>query len=74
MNKPIELVFEEFRKDMANTMNKYINQIPAVFIEQHLMKLANECNNIAQVQLTQATNNFNSEEETSSEVVKNKES
>ena len=53
--KTIVDVYKEFKADMANTINKYINELPAVFITDYLNLTASQFSALEQTQLVEVT-------------------
>lgn len=45
--------YNNFKKDIADVLNKYINKVPAIFITEHLSKLEKQFNTLAEEQLKQ---------------------
>lgn len=43
--------FDNFKKDITEVMNKYVNEIPAIFLAQHLEKIVMQLNEVAKEQL-----------------------
>jgi hypothetical protein len=46
--------YEDFKKEMAEVLNKHINTLPAIFIVEYLDKLEGQFNVLAQRQLKEA--------------------
>lgn len=48
-------VYKDFKIDMANTINKYINELPAVFITDYLNLMVSQFSALEQTQLVENT-------------------
>lgn len=46
--------YDMFKKDISSTLNKYIDDIPAVFIAEHLDKITKQFEQLSNSQLKQA--------------------
>lgn len=53
--KTIVDVYKDFKVDMANTINKYINELPAVFITDYLNLMVSQFSALEQTQLVEIT-------------------
>lgn len=49
--KSIIITYEDFRKEIVDTANQYIDQLPAIFICEFFDKLSREFRGLAQQQL-----------------------
>lgn len=49
--KSIIILYDDFRKEIADTTNQYIDKLPAVFISEYFEKLSREFRGLAQQQL-----------------------
>lgn len=63
MNKPLILVEQEMRQDIAEATNKYINQLPATMIAGFLLRLTEQFEKLAEQQYKQAMEQYEKESE-----------
>lgn len=63
MNKPIIILEQEMRQDIAEATNKYINSLPATMIAGFLSKLTAQFEELAQQQYAQAKAQYEKESE-----------
>ena len=49
--KSIIILYDDFRKEIADSTNQYIDKLPAVFISEYFEKLSREFRGLAQQQL-----------------------
>lgn len=54
--KSIIILYDDFRKEIADTTNQYIDKLPAVFISEYFEKLSREFRGLAQQQLMAEVN------------------
>lgn len=52
--KPLLIEYEDFKKEIAEVLNKHIQSLPAIFISEYLDKLEGQFNVLAQRQLKEA--------------------
>lgn len=64
MNKPFVIANKEMKDDIAEAINRHINDIPADLIADFLEKLVINLRAIATKQLEDAEKQFNESEET----------
>ena len=50
-HESIIITYEDFRKEIADTANQYIDKLPAIFISEYFEKLSREFRGLAQQQL-----------------------
>lgn len=50
-SKSIIVLYDDFRKEIADTTNQYIDKLPAIFISEYFEKLSREFRGLAQQQL-----------------------
>ena len=50
-SKSIIVLYEDFRKEIADSTNQFIDKLPAVFISEYFEKLSREFRGLAQQQL-----------------------
>ncbi len=63
MNKPIIILEQEMRQDIAEATNKYINTLPATMIAGFLSKLTEQFEKLAEQQYIQAKVQYEKESE-----------
>lgn len=49
--KSIIVLYEDFRKEIVDTTNQFIDKLPAIFISEYFEKLSREFRGLAQQQL-----------------------
>ena len=54
--KSIIILYDDFRREITDTTNQYINKLPAVFISEYFEKLSREFRGLAQQQLMAEVN------------------
>lgn len=54
--KSIIILYDDFRKEIADTTNQFIDKLPAVFISEYFEKLSREFRGLAQQQLMAEVN------------------
>lgn len=54
--KSIIILYDDFRKEIADTTNQYIDKLPAIFISEYFEKLSREFRGLAQQQLMAEVN------------------
>lgn len=73
MEKPYILLKEEMKKEISEVVTKHINKVMASDISDHLTKIVNELNMVAQKQLEEAQKKYeeslSAESETVEEIV-----
>lgn len=72
MQKPIEIIYEEYCKDIETVVNKYVNVLPAFTMTGVLSSLQEQLSNISKKQLVNAQNLYTKAQE--EELAKSKES
>ena len=50
-SKSIIVLYNDFRKEITDSTNQYINKLPAIFISEYFEKLSREFRGLAQQQL-----------------------
>ena len=50
-DKPLIIVYEDFKSKIADITNQYLEMLPAIFIAEFYEKMANTVNEIANTQL-----------------------
>ena len=50
-SKSIIVLYNDFRKEIADSTNQYIDKLPAIFISEYFEKLSREFRGLAQQQL-----------------------
>ena len=50
-SKSIIVLYEDFRKEIADSTNQFIDKLPAIFISEYFEKLSREFRGLAQQQL-----------------------
>ena len=50
-SKPLIVLYEEFKENVADITNQYIDSLPAIFIAEFYDKLASQFRGLAQQQL-----------------------
>lgn len=63
MKKPLILIANDFKKDLEGLVNRYINEVPAMFIADSIRDIYNQLDTISKAQLTQAEKDFESDSE-----------
>lgn len=63
MDKPIIILEQEMRQDIADAANRYINQLPATMIAGFLSKLTEQFEKLAEQQYIQAKARYEEESE-----------
>ena len=61
MDKPIIILEQEMRQDIADAANRYINQLPATMIAGFLSKLTEQFEKLAEQQYIQAKARYEEE-------------
>lgn len=55
-SKSIIILYDDFRKEIVDTTNQFIDKLPAVFISEYFEKLSREFRGLAQQQLMAEVN------------------
>lgn len=58
MEKPLILIQKEFRDEITETINKYIDKIPATNIVDYLNNISREMNRLAEAQYADALKKY----------------
>lgn len=61
-SKSIIVLYNDFRKEIADTTNQYIDKLPAIFISEYFEKLSREFRGLAQQQLMAEMNKEDKED------------
>lgn len=61
-SKSIIVLYNDFRKEIADSTNQYIDKLPAIFISEYFEKLSREFRGLAQQQLLAEMNKEDKED------------
>lgn len=59
--RPLILIAKDFKEELSELVNKYVNQVPAMFLADSVRDIYNQLDKISETQLTQAEEQFKTE-------------
>lgn len=63
MKKPLILIANDFKNELSELVNRYVNEVPAMFLADSIRDIYNQLDTISKAQLTQAEKDFESDSE-----------
>lgn len=63
MKKPLILIANDFRNELSELVNRYTDEVPAMFLADSIRDIYNQLDAISKAQLTQAEKDFESDSE-----------
>ena len=67
MEKPMILLAQDFKDELSNLVNTYINQVPAMFLADSVRDIYSQLDTISRTQLAQAREKYESGAEDTTE-------